>query len=242
MVSAPAAVQGAVVLAAGRSTRMGPINKLLAPLAGRPMVRAVVDELEGSSARPVVVVTGYEADRVEKALGGTGVRLVHNPEYREGLSGSIRTGIMALPESAQAAVICLGDMPLVTSKHVDKLVAAFDPAEGREICVPVFEGKRGNPVLFARRFFEEIAAVRGDVGARHPSGQSEAWADSTGSASAARPCGAPASAQAASSSIWRWLRRRSFWKWPKPGTAYQGGMRRSAVTRAIIRARRFAPS
>lgn len=175
---ARAANVSAVVLAAGRSTRMGPVNKLLAPLAlhdGRVMVRAVVDKLEGSSVRPVIVVTGHEANRVEEALAGTGVRLVHNPEYREGLSGSIRAGLIALPESTQAAVICLGDMPLVTSKHVDKLVAAFDPAEGREICVPVFEGKRGNPVLFARRFFEEITVVRGDVGARHLIGEYEEY-------------------------------------------------------------------
>ena len=166
----------ALVLAAGRSTRMGPVNKLLAPLGGRAMVRAVVDELAGSSARPVVVVTGHEAQRVEEALAGAGgVHLVHNPEYRQGLSGSIRAGLAALPESAEAAVICLGDMPLVTSAHVDRLAAAFDPAEGREICVPVFEGKRGNPVLFARRFFEEIAAVRGDVGARHLIGEYEEY-------------------------------------------------------------------
>ena len=165
----------ALVLAAGRSTRMGPVNKLLAPLGGRAMVRAVVDELAGSSVRPVVVVTGHEAERVVDALAGAGVHLVHNPEYREGLSGSIRAGLAALPESAEAAVICLGDMPLVTSAHVDRLVAAFDPAEGREICVPVFEGKRGNPVLFARRFFDEIAGVRGDVGARHLIGEYEEY-------------------------------------------------------------------
>ena len=165
----------ALVLAAGRSTRMGPVNKLLAPLGGRAMVRAVVDELAGSSVRPVVVVTGHEAERVEEALAGAGAHLVHNPEYRQGLSGSIRAGLAALPESAEAAVICLGDMPLVTSAHVDRLVAAFDPAEGREICVPVFEGKRGNPVLFARRFFDEIAGVRGDVGARHLIGEYEEY-------------------------------------------------------------------
>lgn len=165
----------ALVLAAGRSTRMGPVNKLLAPFGGRVMVRAVVDELAGSSVRPVVVVTGHEAGRVEEALAGAGAHLVHNPEYRQGLSGSIRVGLAALPESAEAAVICLGDMPLVTSAHVDRLVAAFDPAEGREICVPVFEGKRGNPVLFARRFFDEIAGVRGDVGARHLIGEYEEY-------------------------------------------------------------------
>ena len=161
----------ALVLAAGRSTRMGPVNKLLVPLRKRVMVRAVVERLEASSVRPIVVVTGHEADRVGAALAGTGVRLVRNPAYREGLSGSMRAGLAALPESTEAAIICLGDMPLVASAHVEKLVAAFDPAEGREICVPVFDGKRGNPVLFARRFFEEMAAVRGDVGARHLIGE-----------------------------------------------------------------------
>ena len=175
MSPARAANVSALVLAAGRSTRMGPVNKLLAPLGTRLMVRAVVEQLEASSVRPIVVVTGHEAGRVGEALAGTGVRLVHNAAYREGLSGSIRAGLAALPESVEAAMICLGDMPLVASRHVEKLVAAFDPAEGREICVPAFEGKRGNPVLFARRFFEEMAAVRGDVGARHLIGEYEEY-------------------------------------------------------------------
>ena len=159
---ARAAYVSALVLAAGRSMRMGPINKLLAPFGGRAMVRHVVEQLAGSSVRPVVVVTGHEAERVREALDGAGASFVHNPAYREGLSGSIRTGLAALPESAEAALVCLGDMPLVTSEHVERLVAAFDPDEGREICVPVFEGKRGNPALFARRFFAEMATVRGD--------------------------------------------------------------------------------
>ena len=172
---ARAANVSALVLAAGRSTRMGPVNKLLVPVGGRAMVRGVVEQLEGSSVRPIIVVTGHEAERVGKALAGTEARLIHNPAYREGLSASIRAGLPALPESADAAIICLGDMPLVASRHVDMLVAAFDPDEGREICVPVFEGKRGNPVLFARRFFEEVAAVRGDVGARHLIGEYEEY-------------------------------------------------------------------
>ena len=170
---ARAAHVSALVLAAGCSTRMGPVNKLLAPFGGRAMVRHVAGQIAGSSARPVVVVTGHEAKRVREALDGAGVSFVHNPAYREGLSGSIRAGLSALPDSAEAALICLGDMPLVTSEHVDRLVAAFDPGEGREICVPVFEGKRGNPVLFARRFFAEMAAVRGDAGARHLIGEYE---------------------------------------------------------------------
>ena len=165
----------ALVLAAGRSTRMGAVNKLLVPLDGRAMVRGVVDQLVESCVRTVVVVTGHEAERVGEAITGAGVRTVHNPAYREGLSGSIRIGLSSLDDSVEAAFVCLGDMPLVRSRHIDKLVAAFDSAEGREICVPVFEGKRGNPVLYARRFFDEMAAVRGDVGARHLIGAYEEY-------------------------------------------------------------------
>ena len=165
----------ALVPAAGRSTRMGPVNKLLAPFDGRAMVRHVVEQLAGSSVRSIVVVTGHEAERVREALDGAGASFVHNPAYREGLSGSIRAGLAALPDSAEAVLVCLGDMPLVTSEHVERIVAAFDPDEGREICVPVFEGKRGNPALFARRFFAEMAAVRGDAGARHLIGEYEEY-------------------------------------------------------------------
>ena len=165
----------ALVLAAGCSTRMGAINKLLVPLDGRAMVRSVVDQLLESCVRTVIVVTGHDAERVGAVIADTGVRTVHNPAYRDGLSGSIRVGLSALEDSVEAAFVCLGDMPLVRSNHVDKLVASFDPAEGREICVPVFEGKRGNPVLFARRFFDEMAQVRGDVGARHLIGAYEEY-------------------------------------------------------------------
>ena len=164
--TARAPAVSALVLAAGCSTRMGLINKLLAPVGGRAMVCAVVEQLADSNVRPIVVVTGHEAERVKEALADTGVSFVHNPAYREGMSGSIRAGLSALPDSAEAVIVCLGDMPLVRSEHVERLVAAFDPGEGRGICVPVFEGRRGNPVLFARRFFVEMEAIRGDVGAR----------------------------------------------------------------------------
>ena len=165
----------AVVLAAGRSTRMGTVNKLLVSVDGRAMVRGVVEQLLESCTRAIVVVTGHEAELVGEAVADAGVLTVHNPAYREGLSSSIRIGLSALEDSVEAAFVCLGDMPLVRSKHIDRLAAAFDPAEGREICVPVFEGKRGNPVLFARRFFDEMAAVRGDVGARHLIGAYEEY-------------------------------------------------------------------
>lgn len=161
----------ALVLAAGQSRRMGAVNKLLADVDGKPMVRRSVDAVLGSRARPVVVVTGHEAERVRAALAGLPVTFVDNPGYAEGLSTSLRRGLAALPETAQGALVCLGDMPLVESGQLDRLIAAFDPPAGRAICVPVWHGKRGNPVLWARRFFAEMQAVDGDVGARHLIGE-----------------------------------------------------------------------
>ena len=157
---------GAVVLAAGRGTRMGGPNKLLAEVSGKPLVRHAVEAALGSRARPVVVVTGHEQEKVEAALAGLDVRVVHNPHYAEGLSTSLKTGLAALPEEASGALVLLGDMPRVTSMLIDKLIGAFDPAAGALAVVPVRNGHRGNPVLFSRAFFSELRTVTGDVGAR----------------------------------------------------------------------------
>jgi molybdenum cofactor cytidylyltransferase len=157
----------AIVLAAGRSTRMGGPNKLLADIAGKPLVRIVVEEALASRARPVIVVTGHERARVEAALAGLDVRLVHNPDFAQGLSTSLKTGLAAVPAPADGAIICLGDMPQVRAGLIDRLIAAFDPARGALIAVPTLEGRRGNPVVWSRRFFTELAELEGDVGARH---------------------------------------------------------------------------
>jgi len=156
----------ALVLAAGLARRMGS-NKLLAPIDGVAMVARVVDAVLASRARPVIVVTGNEADKVRAALADRDVVFVHNPDFAEGLSGSLRRGIAAVPADCDGALVCLGDMPRVTAEDIDRLIAAFNPVEGRAICVPVRDGKRGNPVLWARRFFAEIQALGGDVGAKH---------------------------------------------------------------------------
>ncbi|HEY1961994.1 MAG TPA: molybdopterin-binding/glycosyltransferase family 2 protein [Rhizomicrobium sp.] len=155
----------AVVLAAGASSRMGS-NKLLAEIGGAPMVRHVVEAAAASAASPVIVVTGKDAERVQVALAGCGVRFVNNPEFSKGLSTSLKGGLKALPEDCDGAVILLGDMPDVNAALIDKLIAAFNPTEGRAICVATHAGKRGNPVLFARRFFAEMESIEGDVGAR----------------------------------------------------------------------------
>jgi len=163
---APPTVTG-IVLAAGRSSRMAPHNKLLVlDRAGRPMVARVVDNLLSSAARPVIVVTGHRAEEVRAALAGRPVQIVHAADYADGLSASLRAGIAAVPGTASAALVCLGDMPLVTGRMIGQLIDAYDPDEGRSVVVPTYRGKIGNPVLWDRRFFPDIAGLVGDVGAR----------------------------------------------------------------------------
>jgi molybdenum cofactor cytidylyltransferase len=115
----------------------------------------------------VVVVTGHARDAVERLLASREVTLVHNPLYGEGLSGSLKAGLAALPPDAAGALICLADMPLVSADHLDRLIAEFAPDAGRAIVVPTRHGRRGNPVLWHRRFFAEMQQLAGDVGARH---------------------------------------------------------------------------
>ena len=157
----------AVVLAAGRSTRMGAVNKLIAEIGGKPLVRIAAEQALASRASPVIVVTGHERDKVEAALADLPVRVVHNPDYADGLGTSLKTGIAAVPADADGAIICLGDMPQVDARLIDKLLAAFDPEKGALVVVPSIEGRRGNPVVWSRRFFPDLMAVQGDIGARH---------------------------------------------------------------------------
>jgi len=156
----------AIVLAAGQSRRMGTINKLTIDIDGKPMLRRVVEAVVSSSAKPVIVVTGHERQQVEAALAGLSVETVFNPDYAEGLSTSLKRGLMSLPATVDGAVICLGDMPLVRAQDLDQLVSALNPVEGRAIVVPTRRGKRGNPVVIGKAFFAELAAIDGDIGAR----------------------------------------------------------------------------
>ncbi|MGB8038210.1 MAG: molybdopterin-binding/glycosyltransferase family 2 protein [Pseudolabrys sp.] len=157
----------AVVLAAGRSTRMGAVNKMLAEIGGKPLVRIAVEQAVASRAKPVIVVTGHEREKVEATLKGLPVCLAHNPDFSEGLGSSLRAGIAAVPADADAAIICLGDMPQVDAALIDRLIAAFDPERSALVVVPSIDGRRGNPVVWSRRFFHDLMSIQGDVGARH---------------------------------------------------------------------------
>ncbi|TXL72968.1 4-diphosphocytidyl-2C-methyl-D-erythritol kinase [Vineibacter terrae] len=166
----------ALVLAAGRSSRMGGPNKLLAEIDGMPMVARAVAAALASQAVSVTVVLGHMAAEVKAAVASLGasadkVRFAENPDFADGLSASLRAGLGALPADVDGVLVCLGDMPAVSSAQLDRLIAAFNPVEGRSICVPTVGGKRGNPVLWDRRFFAEMTGVSGDSGAKHLIGE-----------------------------------------------------------------------
>ena len=127
---------GALLLAAGQSRRMGGPNKLLAEIEGVPMVARVARRLLASRARPIVAVLGNRAEEIDEALGRLPVERVRNPDFAQGLSTSLKRGIAALPPDLDGALVCLGDMPLVSGRHLDRLIAAFNPLEGRAIIVP----------------------------------------------------------------------------------------------------------
>lgn len=157
----------AVVLAAGRSTRMGGPNKLLAEIGGKPLVRIVTEQALASRASSVVVVTGHQADEVRHVLEGLDVTFAHNPQFAAGLATSVKAGIAAVPGDADGAIVCLGDMPLIDAGLIDRLIEAFAPDRGALITLPASAGRRGNPVLWSRRFFAELMTLEGDIGARH---------------------------------------------------------------------------
>ncbi|HEX4081246.1 MAG TPA: nucleotidyltransferase family protein [Rhizomicrobium sp.] len=157
----------AIVLAAGMSTRMGS-NKLLQEIDGEPLIRRVVRIVAESRARPIMAVSGHEAIDVGRQLVGLVNGTVYNGDFRDGLGRSIAAGIggLNMMDECGGALIVLGDMPAVTSGLIDRLIDAFDPGRGRAICVAAHAGRRGNPVLFARRFFPQLMELTGDVGAR----------------------------------------------------------------------------
>lgn len=155
-----------VILAAGRSSRMGPRNKLLEDLGGKPVVRRTAETALASRARPVVVVTGHQGADVEAALSGLDLTIIHNPDYATGMASSLKAGIAALSPNLDGAIVALGDMPEIQAAHLERMISAFEPKEHRSIIVPIHQGKRGNPVLWSSELFPAMTRLTGDVGAR----------------------------------------------------------------------------
>ncbi|MER9506431.1 molybdopterin-binding/glycosyltransferase family 2 protein [Mesorhizobium sp. M0579] len=156
-----------VLLAAGRSSRMGGPNKLLALFDGKPLVRRTVERALASKATSTVVVTGHQRERVHAALSGLDVIFADNPDFADGLSSSLKAGIARVGAEAAGAMIVLGDMPGISSTDLDRLIEAFRRDGGRSVVRAAHDGRRGNPVLLPRALFGGIAHLEGDTGARH---------------------------------------------------------------------------
>ena len=157
----------AVLLAAGRSSRMGGPNKLMAEFDGESLLARTAGRVLASRAQGTVVVLGHQADRASAALEGLPVDIAVNPDYATGLSSSLKAGIRALPIEAAGALVVLGDMPGVTEADFDRLLEAFEASDGRSIVRATFNGKRGNPVILPRALFASVEGLSGDTGARH---------------------------------------------------------------------------
>ncbi len=166
----------ALVLAAGQSHRMGGTHKLLTMVKGQAIIRHTVNNILQSRVDHISVVTGFENERLESCLQDLPVSFLLNPEYTSGMASSLAKGISALDASVDAALICLGDMPSVTPRAIDRLVQTFDPDAGCAICVPTHKGVQGNPVLWARHFFPELQSLTGDQGAKQLLETHEAFA------------------------------------------------------------------
>lgn len=157
----------ALVLAAGRASRMNGRHKLLAAFDGTALVRHSAEAALAGGPDRVVVVTGHRAEEIEAELAGLAVDIVRNPDYAQGMSTSLRAGIAALEPACDGAVVMLADMPHVTGPDIRGLLDAFAAAGGQAIVRAVSGGRRGNPVVLPRTTFAAVQQLEGDVGARH---------------------------------------------------------------------------
>jgi len=155
---------GAIVLAAGASTRMGQ-QKLLLPFAETTVIAHIVRELHAAQVAAVHVVVGHEPDRVRAALSGVPVNIVENPDYTRGMLSSVRAGLASAPLAWTATLIALGDQPLLRATHIAALLDRH-VADPDRILVPGHEGRRGHPLLLPRRYWDEAAMQHDDTGLR----------------------------------------------------------------------------
>nr|WP_281248108.1 nucleotidyltransferase family protein [Poseidonocella sedimentorum] len=155
------------MLAAGASRRMGGEDKLLRPVDGEPLLRRAAKAAAGSKASAVRVILPPAAEARRAALSGLDVALTDAPQAARGMAASLHAGLLATAPDTAAIIIALADMPEITAEHFNRVIAAFDPREAREICrATSADGVPGHPVLFGARFFESLKGLRADEGAR----------------------------------------------------------------------------
>ena len=156
----------ATILAAGGSSRMGDENKLLLPFNGDMVINQICHTVLNAGLKPVIVVTGFQHRAVEPALPESIDQIAYNPNWEQGMAGSIYTGMSLLPDTVDGNMIVLGDMPLLTTHTLNRLIEKFCAHEGKKIIYPVYSGQQANPVIFPRKYFSEILSSAGDRGCK----------------------------------------------------------------------------
>jgi len=154
----------AILLAAGESNRMGQPKQLM-PFGQSTIVERTIGNLLDSAVSETIVVLGYKEEEIRKTIAGKPVKIAINPDYQQGMSTSIIAGLKQIDKRASAVLIALGDQPFVDSQTITSLVEAFI-ANSRGIIIPVYQGRRGNPVIFAIKYKGELLNLKGDVGGR----------------------------------------------------------------------------
>jgi molybdenum cofactor cytidylyltransferase len=155
----------AIVLAAGQSTRIG-VNKLLLEMGGETVLERVVNTLLISRVDQVIVVVGYEGERVRRRLHGKDVLVFNNQQYHEGMAASIREGLKGIDTGSHGVLIVLGDQPLLQSDTVDRIIDAYRNGQKGIVC-PTYGGKRGHPVIFnVKKYRHALSQLRGDIGGK----------------------------------------------------------------------------
>ncbi len=157
---------GAILLAAGRSSRMGDQNKLLLPTPSGTLVRRAADTVRTAGIAEIIAVLGHQAEAVGAALQGSVTQMIYNADHSSGMASSIRAGLAAAPSNWDGAFILLGDMPLITPVSLQQMMQRFAPDEGHEVVVPMVQGQRANPLLWARAHWPGLMQLTGDNGGR----------------------------------------------------------------------------
>ena len=157
----------ATILAAGSSERMESVNKLLLPYKGEALIKIVSKTLIDSLLDPIFIVTGYEHDKVVKLLPKSLDNIIYNKDWRKGMSRSIYKAISSIPANIDGNMIVLGDMPLIKVKTINKLRSAFLNNNGEKIIYADHFGKQVNPVIFPKKYFNEILDLDGDKGCKN---------------------------------------------------------------------------
>jgi molybdenum cofactor cytidylyltransferase len=156
----------AIILAAGQSSRMENGNKLLLPINEIPIISHVCNTVSTAELDPVVVVTGFESDLVTQVIPTEINDIIYNSHWQSGMASSIYEGLSALPENVDGNMIVLGDMPMISKDTLTLLIDEFIMHNGQHIIYPIYEERQANPVIFPKKYFQEILSSTGDRGCK----------------------------------------------------------------------------